>query len=185
MFSSARETLGHTLPLVVFFPPPMQHTLPPTPRPRPSALHVLPSPPPQLIAPAASDQHPADDVHDPDTQRQETATTLADGEQYRLDVELEENAGDALLGYLVRLGGDGVLVGEDGAGGGERRVGGAVQGNPVGECAGVDGGYDGEVVLELVEVRVGGGKGMVERIEEGGVEGPERELIYYVGEVEN
>ena len=84
----------------------------------------------------------------------------------------------------MRLGGDGVLVGEDGAGGGEGRVRGAVERDAVREGARVDGGHDGEVVLEFVEVRVGGGEGVVEGVEKGGVEGTEGELVDNVGEVE-
>lgn len=65
----------------------------------------------------------------------------------------------------MRLGGDGVLVGEDGVAGGRRGWG-----------AGVDGRDDGEVVLEAVKVFGGCGEGMVERVEEGGVEGAKGEF---------
>lgn len=57
----------------------------------------------------------------------------------------------------------------------------AAQGFGVG---GVDGGDDGEVVLEFVEVAVGGGEGVVEGVGEGGVEGAEGELVDVVAEVE-
>ncbi len=49
---------------------------------------------------------------------------------------------------------------------------------------GVDGGDDGEVVLELVEVLGRCGDGVVEGVGEGGVEGAEGELVDCVGEVE-
>ena len=49
---------------------------------------------------------------------------------------------------------------------------------------GVDGGDDGEVVLEFVEVIGGGGDGVVERVGQGGVEGAEGKLVDVVGEVE-
>lgn len=53
-----------------------------------------------------------------------------------------------------------------------------------GRGTGVDGGDDGEVVLEFVEVVVRGGGGAVERVEEGRVEGTEGEFVDDVGEVE-
>lgn len=96
----------------------------------------------------------------------------------------------------MRLLCDGVLVGEDGVlavavrmlaqtvfarGGGFVVLVDAAQGFGVG---GVDGGNDGEVVLEFVEVAVGGGEGVVERVGEGGVEGAEGELVDVVAEVE-
>lgn len=53
-----------------------------------------------------------------------------------------------------------------------------------GGVVGVDGGDDGEVVLEFVEVVFGGGDGVVEGVDEGGVVGAEGELLDVVGEVE-
>lgn len=50
--------------------------------------------------------------------------------------------------------------------------------------AGVDGGDEGEVVLEFLEVGGGYGVGAIERVEEGRVEGAEGEFVDYVGEVE-
>ena len=144
----------------------MQHALPSTQTPGPrSFTPVLPSPPPQLIAPPAADQNAADHVDEADAERQEASPRLHDGQQDGLDVEFEKDAGDGLFGDGVALGGDGVLVREDGVGGGERAVGRAVQGNEGGEGAGVDGGDDGEVVLEFVEVVGRCGEGVVERIE--------------------
>lgn len=91
----------------------------------------------------------------------------------------------------MRLRGDGVLVRLDGV----RRVPDALCGvvrvavygfeeGEQGGVVGVDGGYDGEVVLELVEVVFGGGDGVVEGVDQGGVVGAEGELLDVVGEVE-
>lgn len=118
----------------------MQHTHP----------HLRPLPPPQnlstpseqLIAPSASDQHSTNHINDPDEQSHEAAPLLPDGEEYGLDVELEEDAGYVALVDEVALRRDGVLVGEDCGGGGGARVGGA----------GVDGRDDGAVVLVFEEV---------------------------------
>jgi len=156
--------------------PPMQHALPRTPF--PASPHFA-HPPAQLIAPAPTNQHPTHNIHQPDAQRQQSALLLGNGEQDGLDVEFEEDAGDHALADHVRLGGDSVLVRDDGVfvsvevgrGGG-------------GEGAGVDGGHDGEVVLEFEEVERGGVEGAVERVEEGGVEGPEGEFGDEVREVE-
>jgi hypothetical protein len=77
---------------------------------------------------------------------------------------------------------------EDGSGGVRFRV--AIYGLEEREergVVGVDGGHDGEVVLELVEVGRGvGGEGdcVVERVGERGVVGPEGHLADDVGEVE-
>ena len=49
---------------------------------------------------------------------------------------------------------------------------------------GVDCGDDGEVVLVFVEAVVGGGEGVVERVAQRRVEGPEGEFVDVVGEVE-
>ena len=68
------------------------------------------------------------------------------------------------------------MVCEDGSGKGIFRVG--------VRRAGIDGGDDGKVVLELEEVFVCGGVGAVERILEGWVERSEGELVNYVREVE-
>lgn len=49
---------------------------------------------------------------------------------------------------------------------------------------GVDSGDDGEVVLVFPKVLVGGGIGVVERVDEGWIEWAEAELVHLVGEVE-
>jgi hypothetical protein len=75
---------------------------------------------------------------------------------------------------------------------------GQVEGGRLGDCGGVegagarggeaatgeDGGHDGEVVLEFVEVLVGRGGRFVERVEEALVVGAEGEFGDDVGEVE-
>ena len=164
------------------------HALPPTPLLPPINLHPhlkhLPTPP-------ARHHHTADDIHQPDQQREEAAPFLGDRQGNRLDVELDKDAGDVVLRHLVRLRGDGVLVGFHGVRGVPDAlcgvVGVAVYGFEEGEeggVVGVDGGDDGEVVLELVEVVFGGGDGVVEGVDEGGVVGAEGELLDVVREVE-
>ncbi len=150
----------------------MQNPLP-TALPPPS--HNLDHPPAQLIQPTTTDQHPTDDVHQPNQQRQQPTPLLRNGQKDRLDVELEEDAGNLLFADHVRLLGDGVLVGEDGVGG---------WGGGLGRVARVDGRDDGEVVLEFVEVKGGRGDGAIERVLEGGVERAEGEFGDDVGEVE-
>lgn len=84
----------------------------PSPPPPPQEVH---EPLAQLERPAASHQHTADDVDQPDDQAQETAALLGHDQQDGLDVVLEEDAGDAgegLLGDLAALARGGVLVGE-------------------------------------------------------------------------
>lgn len=89
-------------------------------------------------------------------------------------------------GVLVREDGvgapgqSGVVVCGVGGGGGDGRVGG-VEGAGVG---GVDGRDHAEVVLVFVEVVGGCGAGVVERVQEGGVEGAEGEFVDLVREVE-
>ena len=80
---------------------------------------------------------------------------------------------DGVAGAVVRR--EGRIVRFVGRGGRQRRRGGGT---------GVDGGDDGEVVLEFVEVVVRGGGGAVEGVEEGRVEGTEGEFVDDVGEVE-
>ena len=160
----------------------MQHTLPdrtPSPRPRPGA-DVVPAPAPQLVQPAAADQHAADGVDDAHQQRRQAAAGLGDRQQNRLDVELEEDAGEGVLGHGPALRRHGVLVGEDGVARAEDGLRGRVavgRGQPRRRAARVDGRHDGEVVLEPVEVAVGQGQGLVQRVEQGGVERAEGELL--------
>lgn len=44
----------------------------------------------QLKHPSTSDQHTAHHINEPHQERRDTAPLLADGEQYRLDIELDE-----------------------------------------------------------------------------------------------
>lgn len=136
----------------------------PTPSLRPQHL---PRPPRQLITPPARHQHPGHHIHDPYQQLQQPLSLLADGQQDGLDVEFEEDAGHVELGDGGGLGRDGVLVGGDTAGAGA-----------------VGGRDDGDVVLVFEEVGWGGADGVVERVEEGWVEGPEGEFVDDVREVE-
>ena len=144
-----------------------------------------------LPAPPARNHNPTDDIDQPDEQWEEPAPLLRDRQGDGLDVELDKDAGDVVLCDLVRLRRDGVLVRLDGV----RRVPDAlcgvvrvaVHGLEEGQqrgVVGVDGGHDGEVVLELVEVIFGGGNGIVEGVDEGGVVRAEGELLDVVGEVE-
>lgn len=129
-----------------------QNTLPSiTPPPLPNDLAY---PITQREAPMSRDQHAAEDVDDLDEKEDEALAVLLHGEQDGLDVVLEEDAGDVVLVDGLAALRDGVLVGVD----------------PVAAVA-VDGGHDGEVVLELVEVVRGRVDGAVEGVDEGGVEG--------------
>lgn len=121
----------------------------------------------------AGDEDAGEDVDDLDEEGEDAVAALLDGEQDGLDVVLEEEAGDHALADLLALLGDGVLVGEDGAG---------AEGAAAGDR--VDGRNDGHEVLELVEVRRGDVDGAVERVHEGGVVGSEGEFRDDVGEVE-
>lgn len=146
----------HSLPLP---PPPSQHLSPPSKK---------------LIAPPTPHQHPTNHINNSNQQRHKPTPLLPNSKQDRFDIKLEKDTGHATFVDGVALRGDGVLVGEDCG----RRGGARVRG------AGVDGGDDGAVVLEFVEVFGGGGVGFVEGVEEGGVEGAEGELVDGVGEVE-
>lgn len=116
----------------------------------------------------ARNEHTTDYIDELNEEHEEAVAVLVDGQQDWLNVVLDKDAGygQALVDFLALLG-DGVLVGEDGAG-----------------AHAVDGRDDGEVVLEFVEV--GGGKvdGAVERVDEGGVEVAEGEFGDDVREVE-
>jgi hypothetical protein len=91
----------------------------------------------------------------------------------------------------MRLRGRGVLVGFDGVRGVPdvlgRVIGIAVYSFEKGEqgrVVGVDGGYDGEVVLKFVEVVFGCSDGVVEGVDEGGVVRAEGQFLDVVGKVE-
>lgn len=144
-----------------------------------------------LPAPATSNHDTTDDINESDEQAEESAPLLCYGQGNRLDVELDEDAGNVVLGDLVRLRGHGVLVGLDGVGGVEYVLGGVVgvavygfEEGQEGSVVGVDGGHDGEVVLEFVEVVFGRGDGIVEGVDEGGVVGTEGHFLDVVREIE-
>lgn len=116
----------------------------------------------------AGDEDAADDVDELDEEDNEAVAGLVDGEQDRLNVVLDKDAGDGgVLVNLLALLGDGVLVGLDGA-----------------AADAVDGGDDGEVVLELVKVSAGDVDGAVEGVDEGRVKGAVGELGDDVRKVE-
>lgn len=146
-----------------------------------------------LENPAPSDQNTADHIDQSDDQVQKTAPVLGDGEQDGLNVKLDKNAGDLAFVHNVGLLGDCVLVGKDCAAGeaalgcfvaaAEGHGGGRVGGEFAG-VVGVDGGDDGEVVLELFKVLVGGCARVVQRVVEARVEGAEAEFVDLMRKVE-
>lgn len=129
-----------------------QNTLPTIAPPPPA--NDLAHPIAQREAPVPRDQHAAEDVDDLDEEEDQALAVLLHGEQDGLNVVLEEDAGDVVLVDGLAALRDGVLVGAD-----------------VVAAVAVDGGHDGEVVLELVEVVRGRVDGAVEGVDEGGVEG--------------
>jgi hypothetical protein len=144
-----------------------------------------------LPGPPTSHHNATDDVDEPNHEAEETTPLLSHGQGDGLDVELDEDAGDVILGDLVRLRGGGVLVCLYGVGRVEDVFGGvvgvAVYGFEEREqrgIVGVDGRDDGKVVLEFVEVVFGGRDGVVEGVDEFGVVRAEGQLLDLVGEVE-
>lgn len=134
----------------------------------PPLAHDLDEPFGEGVSPVAGDQDATDDVDQLDEENQEAVACLANGQHDGLNVVLDKDAGDVrVLGNLLAALGDGVLVGLDGA-----------------AAVGVDGGDDGEVVLELVEVGGGSVDGAVEGVDERRVKGAVGELGDDVGKVE-
>lgn len=116
----------------------------------------------------AGDEDAADDVDELDEEDDEAVAGLVDGEQDGLNIVLDKDAGDGgVLVNLLALLGDGVLIRLDGA-----------------AADAVDGGDDGEVVLELVKVGAGDIDSAVEGVDEGRVERPVGELGDDVRKVE-
>jgi hypothetical protein len=89
-------------------------------------------------APVSGDHDTAHDVDNLDQETDKAVTALVDSQQDRLNVVLEENAGDVSLVDRLALLRHGVLVGEN-----RPRV------------DAVYGGHNGKVVLKLVEVARG------------------------------
>lgn len=154
-----------------------------------SPTQELTRPAGDLIQPSTRNNDAGDGIHEPNKQGHEGCPLLADHQQDRLDVVLEEDPGDeeGAFGQLVGLGGRGVLVREDEvlvAGVGLLRGRGAGEEVEGARALGVDGGDDGEEVLELVVVGFGGGDGLVEGVVEGGIVRAEGEFGDHVREVE-
>lgn len=176
---------SHQLPI-----PPAQkpHPLPPRPSP------ILQPPIRQPMSPAAGHEHATDEVDQANGQGQQAAALLGHDDEDGLDVELDEDAGHVLVGDGAALLGDGVLVGPHRGRGHAQRVGVGQGLGVVAARAGrelevvrlrrVDGRHDAAVVLELVEVVLRRREGVVERVDERRVEGPEGEFVDLVREVE-
>lgn len=101
--------------------PTMQHAN--AVRPLAAPKHIA-APAAQAIDPAAADQDAADGVDDADEETEGAVALFAHGQQDRLDVELEEDAGHVALADCALVRSHRVLVGEDrvGRGRAERRV---------------------------------------------------------------
>lgn len=133
----------------------------------PPLANNFPHPVAQRKPPVASHHDAAKDVDNLDQEAKETVAGLRDAQHDGLDVVLEEDAGDLVVRDDLALLRDGVLVGVD---------------DPV-ACE-VDGGDDGEEVLELVEVNNGGVDGAVEGVDQRWVKGAVGHFRYDVREVE-
>jgi len=123
----------------------------------------------QLVDPIAADQDTADDVDDPDEEPEERRAVLGNHKTQRLDVVLEEYARDTVVGDRPARLRDGVLVREEAPAVGLRVI----------LC-----GNDGEEVLKLEEVLLGGGGDIVEGIDQFRVQFAEAEFVDDMREVE-
>ena len=162
LFTTAVSTLG-VITTLASPKKPFTTTHPPPP---PLTHHLRP-PLTQRIPPVSSHEHPADDIDNLDEKHEEAVPVLDDGQPYGLNVVLYKDAGDGVLADLLALLRDGVLVCLD-----------------VLLAPAVHRGDYGDVVLEFVEVVLGGVDGAVEGVDEGGVEGAVGELGDDVREVE-
>lgn len=155
------------------FRPAIQHPLALSPPPLPQHLD---NPLAQPEPPVSRHQHAAHDIHDLEEEAHEAVSALLDRQHQRLDVVLEEDPRQGVLVDRAVLVGHGVLVRGDGTLGGdaERRGG-----------DGVDGGNDGEEVLEFVEAVGRCGDGAVEWVDQRGVEWAEGEFGDDVREIEH
>lgn len=152
--------------VTTFFVADHTHAMLPSP-----ATNNLPHPIAYREAPVASNENTREQVDYFDEKRQVSITGFFDGEQYRLNIVLEENSWNHTLADFVALLCHCILVCKDGLRG---RMG-------VPEC--VDSRHDRHEVLELVEVTAGQVHGAVQRVDERGIEGPKGELVDDVGKV--
>lgn len=127
----------------------------------------------QREAPVTGNQCSAEDVDHLDQENKEAVPMFDNVQQDRLDVVLEKDAGDGPVIDLVSLFRNGILVGEQ-----------CFRPDSVGMTDTVGCGHDREEVLELVEGRRSRVDGAVQRVDEGGQERTEGELVDDVGEVE-
>lgn len=67
----------------------------------------------QLKHPPAAHNHPANHIHQPHDQAEETRPALRHNQQDGFDVVFEEHPRNGVAGDFARLRGRGVLVGED------------------------------------------------------------------------
>lgn len=118
----------------------------------PSLAKDLAKPLAQREAPMASNQNTGQHVDELEDKSEKAVAVLVDGEQDGLDVVLNKDTGHAELGDALALLRHGILVREHGSG-----------------ADAVPGRYDGDVVLELVEVILGNVDGAVERVDERGI----------------
>lgn len=134
----------------------------------PPLPHKLAHPPRNLINPTTRNKHARNSINHANHQAQKPCPLLADQQQDRLNVILEEDSRDQVgrFGDGSGLAGCRVLVCEDCVAGVAGFEGGRVG------CVGVEGGaafcvegwYDGEEVLEFVVVILAFGDGFVERV---------------------
>lgn len=157
-------------------------------RPPPPSSIRLTRPLTDLKHPASSDKDTRNNINEPDRKTQKAIPFLGDRQENRLNVVLDKDAWDGVLGNSTRLLRHSVLVREDCVGvpaeeaalfvcglivAGRRRARGVyvVDRTSVGR---VDGGHDREVVLVLPEVEVGSRQSIVQWVLKRGIEGPER-----------
>lgn len=147
-----------------------------------------------LPCPATRHHDTTDDIDERDHEFPEASALLDNGQHNRLNIELDKDAWNIGLVDLVRLRGDGILVGFDSVRGVEDVGGWVILGGDDGlqeghkrGIIGVDGGNNGKVVLELVKMvvrRRSHSNGRIERVGERGIVGSKRHLADDVGEVE-
>lgn len=128
----------------------------------------IPGPLAERVTPVASNEHTTNHIDDPKHERKNAGPRFLDGQHDRLNVILEEDARYVVLVDLLALLRHGVLVREHRA-----------------AAVGVGCRDDGDVVLELVEVGLGGVDGVIEGVDERWVKGAVRQLRDDVRKVES